>query len=453
MNRNALLEGLTQDILAYVMNGGFPRRELATSIKPNALDERFDDYELLLDLHFILKPELVTFVERLEERLRTVQTKTQTVTQTQRGGVNGQINWSDTVKARYASNPRDRSLFVTETRFEDYDTAENIVLKRLLSVIYTTLRDAEGYLKGNYEWVSESWQANAGLIDDLNRIVERNVYVRRISDPETYEPTERMLTNAADSRQEIYRDATGLLRDRQELFDGDSEALHTLLAETAITPDDQARLFELYVLFRFIGTLEDMQDTQPVFQTIQGGRQEIARIDGDQELTIYHDTSASGQGLSFRTEADPQDRDLTRSEQVQQTARSVASEYFDTNFRDHTGRPDVIVLEIESNDPLTYEYLIAEIKHSTREETIREGIKQTLEYLAFLRVNEDYVFGRESKSEGEVFGSGWNGLLVVQDLDEETPSVSEQADEPITILQADELDQELRTVLENVLDP
>ena len=175
-------------------------------------------------------------------------------------------------------------------------------------------------------------------------------------------------------------------------------------------------------------------------------------IDGNQEIVLYHDTSASDRDLSFRTEATRSDRDLTRAEQVQQTARDVASMYFEKNFQNHTGRPDVIVLEVKSEDPITYEYLIAEVKHSTRRETIRTGIKETLEYLAFLRINEDYVFGRDTNDEVDIFGSGWNGLLVVQDLEQETPSVNAQEDEPITILQAGELDEELPGILENVLN-
>jgi len=327
------------------------------------------------------------------------------------------------VKARYSTNPNDRSLFVTENRSEDYDIPENIVLKRLLSVIYTTLRDADEYLKGNYDWVTDRWQANTDLIDQLQRTVERNVHVRRIRNPETYEPTERMLTTAANSRQEIYRDAAILLRARQELFDGDPDALRTLLSQTAITPDDQARLFELYVLFRFITTLEELQGTQPVFQTIKSGRQEVAKIDGEQEIVLYHDKSAKDRELSFNTDVTPDDREPTRAEHVQQTAQDVASTYFKEEFSNHTGRPDVIVLEIKSDDPLTYEYLIAEVKHSTRQDTIRTGIKETLEYLAFLRVNEDFVFGRDTSDE-DIFGSGWNGLLVVQDLDQETHPLS-----------------------------
>lgn len=84
--------------------------------------------------------------------------------------------------------------------------------------------------------------------------------------------------------------------------------------------------------------------------------------------------------------------------------------------------------------------------------SIRTGIKETLEYLAFLRINEDYVFGRDTTGEADIFGNGWNGLLVVQDLDRETLSADAQEDEPITILQAGELSEELPGILKNVLN-
>ncbi|WP_311174159.1 hypothetical protein [Halobellus ordinarius] len=452
MNRQELLDGLTEDILTYVMHGGFPKRHLAESLKPEALDDRFEEYELLLDLHFILKPDVISFVEQLSQRLRSIRTETQTTARTQRGGIDGHINWGSTVKTRYVSNPRDRSLFVTENRSETYDIPENLVLKKLLSVIYTTLQDSEEYLKNDYEWVTNRWRNNEDLIDDLQRIMDRNVHVRRIRSPETYEPTERMLTVAENSRQAIYRDAAMLLRTRQRLFDGHPDELRSLLNQTAITPDNQARLFELYVLFRFVSTLEELQEAQPVFKTIKSGRQEVARINGRQDIVLYHDMSASDRGLSFRTDVDPTDRELTRSEQVQRSARNVASAYFEKEFQNHTGRPDVIILEVQSNDPIEYEYLIAEVKHSTREETIRTGIKETLEYLAFLRVNEEYVFGTEDAASTSCFGSGWNGLLVVQDLERETLSIDQQKEQPITILQAGELDEELSNVLGSVLE-
>lgn len=465
MNRAELLDELTEDILAYVMHGVIPQRELAQSIKPQHLDERFDDYELLLDLHFILKPEVVEFVRNLPKRLRSIRTETETVSRTRQGTVDGHINWGATVKERYARNPKNSGLFVCDNRSEDYDIPENLVLKKLLAVIYRTLREAEKYLRGEYTWVRETWRGNEALIDELNRIVERNVHVRRIREPESYEPTERMLTTAANARQEIYRDAASLLRERAQLFGGDSDAIKELLDETAITPDDEHTLFELYVLFRFVATLEDMQEGQFRFKTIASGRQEVARLDGDgKDITLYHDQAVDDPDLSFEAGVTdlPDDREPTRAEKVQTVARSVANDYFTdrADFRDHTGRPDVIVLEIGDEEAEEYEYLIAEVKNSTNVQTIRRGIKETLEYLAFLQLNEEFVFGRDEdeardggESKSEYFGTGWNGMLVVQDLPEETASLDDQRENEseMKILQASELETELEAVLDEVV--
>lgn len=448
MRRDELLGRLTQDIFAYVMQGSFPEDELARSLKPEQLDERFEEYELLLDLHFILQADVVDFVRDLPTQLRRVRTETETTSRVRRGTVDGRINWGETIKLRQSEHPRDASIFVCENRAESYDIPENIVLKRLISVIHRTIREADEYLTGNYDWVAETWKGNEDLIEELQRIVERNVHVRRIRDPEEYEPTERMLTAAETSRHALYRTAGSLLRSRRELHRGDPEAIRQLLEATAITPDDDDRLFELFVLFRFVSTIEELRDSQPRFQTIATDRQEVARFDGDQEIVLYHDNSARDRNLSFIAVPDEEAETDSRTEQVQLVAREVASNYFDTDFTNHTGRPDLIVLEIRSVDDSTREYLITEVKNSTNEDTIRRGIKETLEYLAFLRVNDEFVFGNDGES---YFGSGSNGLLVVQDLEDDTASLDEQADQEITILQASELEAKLEGILTDIL--
>jgi len=106
------------------------------------------------------------------------------------------------------------------------------------------------------------------------------------------------------------------------------------------------------------------------------------------------------------------------------------------------------VLEIISEDESEHEYLIVEVKNSTNEDTIRRGVKETLEYLAFLRVNKECVFGHE---DGDYFGSGWNGLLVVQDFEEETVSLEEQSDQEMAVLQASELEGCLKTALSEIV--
>jgi hypothetical protein len=448
MHRDALLDQLTQDILTYAMHGGFPEREIAVALKPEELDERFEEYELLLDLHFVLRDDVIQFVRHLPRHIRSIRTETANVSRTTRGAVDGRINWSATIKQRYAEFPSDKSIFVCDHRSEDYDIGENLVLKRVLSIIYNTLTAAESYLRADYEWVQETWRGDDDLIDDLLELVERNVHIRRIREPEAYEPTERMITSAEHSRQTVYRTAAQLLRTRQRLFDGDEELLKQLLAETAVTPDDDDTLFELFVLFRFIATIDDMREGAFSLQTIATDRQEVARFEGEKDIVIYHDNSARDRGLSFRVDADTDVGSLSRTDRVQLAARNVANNYFlDSEFENHTGRPDLIVLEIRSDNG-TYEYLITEVKNSTRTKTIRQGIKETLEYVAFLRLDDTFVFDGEGP---DMFGNGWNGLLVIQDLETETASLEKQTENEINILQASELDDELRSLLQQLI--
>jgi hypothetical protein len=447
MNRDELVAGLSEDILTYVMHGTFPEQHIASELKPTGLDERFDDYEALVRLHFILKPEVVDFVESLPQRLRSVKTQTESVRETSRGHVSGRISWSATVRKRYSTNPKDRSLFVCDNRSENYDIAENIVLKRLLSVIYRTLEDCERYLRADYEWVTDRWKENLELVETMQRIFERNVHVKRIRDPESYEPTERMLERAEESRSIVYTEAAGLLRSYHEALDADPDAMEDLLEKTAITPDDDETLLELYVLFRYVSAIESLTQESFTLSTIATDSQEVARmVDDETEIVLYHDNSARDRDLSFRSEELGKPRDeLSRTEMVQRETHEVLSSYFtDEEFRHVTGRPDVIVLEIHSAD--RQEYLITEVKNSTRPETIRTGIKETLEYLAFLRDDDEFVFEEDT----EYFGSGWNGLLVVQDIDgKETASLDEQRS--IRILQASEVEARLQDVLEGVL--
>lgn len=443
MDREELVADLSQDILTYVMHGTFPEEHVAREIKLEGLDERFDDFEMLVRLHFILRPSVVRFVEELPQRLRNVKTQTESVRSVSKGQVNGRINWPATLKERYSTNPRDRSLFVTDDRSENYDIAENVVLKRLLSIIYRTLEDCEEYLRTDYDWVTDRWRENLELVETMQRVFERNVHVKRIRKPEAYEPTERMLERARSARNPVYVDAARLLDSYRASVDSNPEAIAELLRETTITPDDEETLLELYVLFRYISAIESFRGDSFTLSTIASDSQEVARMRDDEvEIVLYHDNSGRDRDLSFVPEHREKPRDdLTRTEMIQRETREVVSNYFqDESLQLRTGRPDVIVLEVTTDD--RQEYLITEIKNSTNPGTIRSGVKETLEYLAFLRHRREFVFDRDT----EFVGSGWNGLLVVQDIESsETAPLEEQRS--IRILQASEVEERLDEVL------
>jgi len=447
MDRQQLIDAVSEDLFAYVMHGEIAEQQIFDDLKPTGLDERFESFEALVDLHFLLRPEVVDFVEMLPQRLRSIKTQTQNVQTTARGKITGRVDWESTIRRRYSKAPNDRSLFVCDNRHESYDIDENIVLKRLLSIVYTTLDDCEMYLEREYDWVTDRWKENLTLVDRMRDLFERNVHVTRIRDPERYEPTDRMLQRAETARNDVYRDAAGLLRDHRQSRSGNEAAIKDLLETTLITPDDEETLFELYVLFRYIEAVEDYQNGGTSIATIETDRQEVAKIQSDEgaDVVLYHDNSAANRDLSFIPEPlEKPDEALTRTEQIQRRARRIVNQYFeDDRFERRTNRPDIIVLEIQHQ--YQHEYLITEIKHSTKPETIQQGIKETLEYLAFLRHDDTLVF-----SDSSPFGSGSNGVLVTQDINErETASFDDQ--ETIRIVQASELDELLPNILQNVL--
>lgn len=450
MNDTDIVEQLGQDILVYVMSGSRAETQIAQRIKPEELSDRFVDYQLLLDLHFILRPDVVDFVEKLDQRLRRIKTSTQVNRKTQRGGIEDRINWAETIKRRYSQNPKDRSIFVCDNKTVDYDIPENVVLVHLVSAINECLQDSKKFLRNDYTWNEESWKDEEQLIDKLERIVERNVHIDRIRSPEYYEPTERMLISAESSRQPLYTDAAELVKKRREIQEGDEKEMERLLDNTAITPDDESILFELYVLFRFIEALENVRGETVALETIRPDQNEIARFEADPEMVLYHDQSAGDRGVSFELDEsfDGQDN-LSRSDRVQKVAKEFSDNYFDEGVSNYTGRPDILVLEINDSRSNDYEYLITEVKDTTNKSTIKRGIRETLEYLAFLQVekpgdeNFEYI---HSNTEGELFGSTCKGLLVVRDLERETQEFEEQSSE-MKVLQASSLEDSLEKVV------
>jgi len=455
MEKNELLDHVAEDIFSYVMQGNFPEESIASSLKPKDLDDRFEDYERLMDFHFVLRDEIVDLVKNLDSELRSVKTETEKESRISNGSVDGRINWSSTVKERYSRNPNNSALFVVDNSTQDYSIDENVVLKKLLSIIYNTLDDCEDFFDRNHKW-SEKWKEEHGdLVQEMKNIFERNVHIERIRDPKDYEPTERMLNTAENSRNKLYRDSAKYLRMRDRIFSGDEDEIRDLLEKTAITPDDEDRIMELFVLFKFISSIESIEAGKDFqLNTISRGTQRIASMEsGDKEIRIYHDSSAK-KDLGIEFMYDPEEhikqedgepvRDLTRPEKVEKEAQNTIENYFDKTTSNHTGRPDVILVEIINEDGQR-EYFITEVKNSTNENTIRRGIKEALEYLAFLR---DLEADRFVYPDEDPFGGKKSGLVVVQDF-EEGRNVQELGEQegPIRIIEASKLEESIEDLI------
>ncbi len=455
MERTELLDHVAEDIFSYVMQGRFPEESISSSLKPKDLNDRFEDYEKLMDFHFVLRDEIVELVNNLGSELRSIKTETEKESRISNGNVDGRINWSSTVKERYSRNPDNSALFVVDNSTQDYSIDENIVLKKLLSIIYNTLDECQEFFDRNHKW-SEKWTEDHGdLVQEMKNIFERNVHIERIRDPEEYEPTERMLNSAENSRNKLYRDAARYLRMREKIFSGDQDEIRDLLEKTAITPDDEDRIMELFVLFKFISGIENIEAGRDFnLNTISRGTQRIASMQAeDKEIRIYHDSSAK-EDLDIEFKYEPEEaietedgepvRDLTRPEKVEKEARDTIESYFGKNTSNHTGRPDVILVEIVKDNG-EREYFITEVKNSTNENTIRRGIKEALEYLAFLKdVGDGFIYDGED----EPFGGKKSGLLVIQDFEDNRDTTDyEEQKGPIRIVEISDLDSRIQDLV------
>lgn len=158
-------------------------------------------------------------------------------------------------------------------------------------------------------------------------------------------------------------------------------------------------------------------------------------------------TNTNIRSLKFKfdpeKDVDNDERPYSRPEQVELKSREVVKNYFKKdNSRQHTGRPDVILVEIIDKDSQDREFFITEVKNSTNEKTVKRGIKEALEYLAFLRDEDDFIYDREG------LGGEKSGLLVIQDFedDQDTQDLKDQKG-PIRVVEASKLENNIKEII------
>ncbi|WP_255170107.1 hypothetical protein [Natrononativus amylolyticus] len=454
MEREDLIEAIAGDLFTYVLEGELPEDDIAALVKPFDFPEQYNDFDRLVNLHFLLREDVRTFTAELEDRLRGIKTETTAETRVQRGGIDGRVDWESTYRKRSTSSPGNRSLYVVESQAEQYAIPENLVLKVLINTIKASLEDVNRYLKSNRTWAVDTWVGEHQLREEFTSLAERSYHLQRIPDTDRDKLTDRMITRAASSRQDLYRDAANLLTERERYETGDRGALQSLLSDTAITPQKTETLFELFVLFRTLDALRTLESPQigtPTYHTITSGRDAVATFDGDTQLRVYYNQTPRDPNISFKAlpESEPAQ---SRSDFVHRTSTDVADAFFtDTNIQNHTKRPDVFVVASRQEEPVR-SYLAIEVKDSRNQQTIRQGITELLEYLNFMRREGEYPFAPGK------FGCGLNGILVVQDLDDtglSPASLAEQskANLPIRIVQASHVETVLPAVIRRLFDP
>lgn len=438
-----LLAAIADDFHTYLRRGVRFERVIG-SVHP---DLDIDDIETLLRIHFVLTDSandeldvgVLDFVRRLEARIRRMKTTTTPESIERRGEIRGHIDWQRTVKTRSRAGRLDEPIFVSSLPEEHYDIDENLVLKRLLSIIKGIVFDDLAHVLENpeaYDWLS-SWTDSGknspehdfeSAAEMLERVLDRNIYLQQINGEGT-ELSDRTIESVKQSRSVLYQDAAVLLDRYRQLMrhELDSEEAREILNHTIIAPERTEVLFELYWLFRILDAYDAVQyhvltDQRDNPSVIASWMEDGARYE------ISH--NATGSGLMFDeslgSEMIRPDGYLYRMNEVLSRWQSLSEQLLDRSGSDSLwgGRPDIVMKRYEQDEGDEWnlnEIFVGEVKYTQNPDYVATGLRELLEYMAFVRRcgrRKEYVEAPENVLDSVRV----RGLLFVDDLNREISS-------------------------------
>lgn len=415
------------ELLTYLRSGTINEGRIAETLDISGL--QIENLDRLKRIHFCLSDPVVTFVDQLDDELRRIKTANQRERVVSRGEIRGQVDWEETTQLRYSASGGDRTHFACETPYTEYDISENLVLKKLLWLIHTTVESDLSEI--DYGWRTSRWSEDR--ISDYIRLYGRNVHLDRIRDGADITVTPRMLSKTRSARQSLYRDAYELY-DRYErlLANADDTDVRELLQDTLVVPERIPKLFELFCVFQLLRQL-DLEGLQ--LQVIEPNSRYLARLETDsRDVRFYHDRIGS---LSFYVALD--DIGTVSEDYFQRYLHAIEhhdellASFLDIEVQEsmYSGRPDLVIESYDTTNGrrnLT-DVVLGEIKYTTSGQTFSTGLKQLLEYMEFAQTNGEYL------SDQDV---GIHGLLMTDAVD----AVSKRTAGSVTHLTADELSDE-----------
>ena len=385
-----LVDATSEELGTYLRSGSLNTNGLTRSLDYEGLD--IEDWERIKRIHFCLADDVHDFISTLPDRVRRIKTEHQRENIHTQGEVRGSINWSATLRTRSESGYVDRSRFVCNTPYTEYDIAENRVLKRLLWQIHRTVTDELQSVE--YDWRQEFWTDDQ--LASFDRLYKQNVHLSRIKEGPAISVSRQDMTTARQSRLPLYTEAYNLYDTFQRLqADTLDPDITKLLADTLVVPTDTPTLFELFCCFRLIRILNG---TTPGFslKPIDGESSALAHLKSDEtRIEIHHDSTGD---LSFH-----EPLDTTHRPAHAQYARyhDALTDYSNTlesltgNSHDpilYSGRPDIIIeIYDTTSDEQLVSVLLGEVKYSAATQTFKQGLEELLTYRRFATHDDEYL--------------------------------------------------------------
>lgn len=329
----------------------------------------------LLQLAFLLSPQVSTFLDTASSQIRTilpVAEQRQMASHDPRGG---SVIWPATIVRRLQRGDRGRRAYVVNQTRRSLSRPENELLKGFCEFLWQ--------LSG--KWIGRGWTATVEQSGWRGQAIRQQRALQQVRGAAIYrsipaaadiykDMSQRAIGTLLRGRRVIYRDLGAALELWQDLFGklqrerdghrgGHGQAARTaaerVLLHTVFTPSPE-KLFELYVLFRVIRAL--FGGTQAVVAAIRPGQNPVAvGTIGGAEVSVYFQGTPDHVTIGNVT---PLRREL--GEVLGRYGLGLGS-----------GIPDIC---IETGRSDRRSALIVECKASRQKETLIDGIEQCQRY-------------------------------------------------------------------------
>ncbi len=393
-----LIKEIAEDFSQFLKKGKFA--EFQSVCKKIYLN--IDNIETLLRIHFILTRKndenqvgVIDFIHALPERIRRIKTTTKSNIEISEGEIKGRINWKKTIEKMMIHYPIGSTSIAYDKKERDYEIPENLVLKQLLNIIWEIVNtDLKPFLDNKYNWL-KNWIDKSELKKSLNLLYLKNIYLKKINLNKN-KINNRMINSALKSRNILYREAALLLSRYHRImnFEFEEKEAEELLRNTFIIPERPEVLFELYWIILLLKKFKEVCKNLE-YKLIKPDQPNlIAKWEHNNRIfKIFHDSTAN---LKFRENVNDLRKELEDKLKIEY---KDDDNYFSRGLKIHDklkelahlasdsfwgGRPDIIIKVFDKNETLKL-IVIGEVKYTNYRNYALSGLRELLEYMAFVR--------------------------------------------------------------------
>lgn len=386
LSKSEMIDEIKNEMIYYLKNGYINSKEVIN------IDGYLRGLDTLIDIHFILSKEVVSFIELIHRNTRFVNSTKKKIITTDKE-IRGPIEWDETFKSRFKFG-NDKNIFTIGTQNLSKETKENIVLKKALLLIESIYSNSVNFR----DYRSREWYSNSLFIENVLPEIMRNKYISNIDCKSKI--SKKDINNVLRSKHEVYRLSANVLKKYRGLMNFDNDYINDLFKETYIDIADEDVVFEMYSIIKYLKIKYPTSNFN--YSILDGNEDCMCMINDsyDSKIFVYHN-KVPAKYINFKV------LDIDLSNQCKYSSKILRvndkinyirkmENMMESNII-WNGRPDLVEVKTKGNKVISI--TIGEVKFTKDHNYMMQGMYELLEYLELMNSNLDY----EVKTQGLLF--------------------------------------------------